>query len=150
MTNQLPQIRAKAIDILSRREHSRLELRQKLLTKGFPTELIEMVLQQLVQDNLLSEERFIDNFIHSRINKGYGPLRIQQELRQRGIEKEMIQQAIDNNDEKWQQSAIQVRQKRFGTSLPKTPLERQKQSRFLLYRGFTGSHIKTALSQQPE
>jgi SOS response regulatory protein OraA/RecX len=40
MTNQLLQIRAKAIDILSRREHSRLELRQNLLAKNFPTELI--------------------------------------------------------------------------------------------------------------
>lgn len=148
MTNQMSQIRAKAIDYLSRREHSHLELQQKLLKKGFAMEDIQLVLQQLGHDNLLSEERFMDSFIYSRQIKGYGPLRIQQELRQRGIAKEVILATLNINDDRWQQSAIRVKQKRFGAALPNTPLERQKQSRFLFYRGFTNAQIKIALSTQ--
>lgn len=148
MTDQFKQAWARAIDILSRREHTNLELRQKLLNKGFPSEVIERVLVQLCNDNLLNEERFIESFLHSRMSKGYGPLRIQQELRQRGIIKEMIQEVLDIEDDKWYESAIQVRQKRFGTLLPQTQQEWQKQSRFLLYRGFTNIQVKVALSKQ--
>ena len=41
-------IRARAIDLLARREHSRLELRQKLAQRGFPAEHLDPVLDQLL------------------------------------------------------------------------------------------------------
>ena len=53
-------IRAKAMELLARREHSRLELRQKLMQRGFPTERIESVLDQLVADRLLHEGRYAE------------------------------------------------------------------------------------------
>ncbi|NJM12471.1 MAG: hypothetical protein HC889_11860 [Synechococcaceae cyanobacterium SM1_2_3] len=51
-------IRAKALELLTRREHSRLELRQKLSQRGFPTERIEAALDQLVAERLLDEGRY--------------------------------------------------------------------------------------------
>ena len=72
-------IRAKALDLLARREHSRLELRQKLVQRGFPSDRIEPVLDQLVEERLLDENRYAELYACARADKGYGPLRIARE-----------------------------------------------------------------------
>lgn len=147
VTDTLLQAICNAMDFLSRREHTSQELRQKLTRKGFEPQVIEWALLQLRTDNLLNEDRFIDSFIYSRLRKGQGPLRIEQELRKRGISKEKSKTALDSYDhEYWQQRACEVRQKRFGQSLPKTPRERGKQMRFLQSRGFTNEQMRVALS----
>jgi len=134
------------MDFLSRREHSRFELARKLARKGFESTIIDAVLSQLQADNLLSDQRFAESFVHSRINRGYGPLRIRQELRQRGVSDDLSTEALENNED-WDELACHVREKRFGESLPKKPQERAKQSHFLYYRGFTSSQIKIALKK---
>ena len=53
-------IRKKAMDYLSRREHSRYELYKKLSTHNFDRELINQELDILIKDNLLSDERFVE------------------------------------------------------------------------------------------
>ena len=78
-------IRAKAIELLARREHSWLELRQKLVQRGFSSSSIELVLDQLMEDRLLHEGRYAELYVCSRVDRGYGPLRIAGELRERGI-----------------------------------------------------------------
>lgn len=139
--------RRAALDFLSRREHSRFELAQKLGQKGFDSTTIDFVLSRLQAENLLSEQRFVESFVHSRINKGYGPLYIRQALRQRGIASELVTELLENI-ENWAVLACQVRQKRFGEALPKNLPERAKQSRFLRYRGFTALHINSALKKK--
>ena len=135
-----------AIAFLSRREHARLELRHKLARQGFESQVIEQALSQLQADNLLSEERFVENYVYVRINKGYGPLRIQQELRERGISEDLLTKALTTDEAFWTTRASQVRQKRFGQDLPATEQDKAKQVRFLQYRGFTSHQIKTAIS----
>jgi regulatory protein len=145
MDNNLAFIRQKAMIFLGQREHSLLELRRKLARYSFESSLIEQVLTQLQAENLLSEERFIESFVRARMMKGYGPLRIQQELRQRGIE-----HLLDVADNVWVEQACRVRQKRFGCTLPRDPHQRAKQMRFLRYRGFSHSQIKKVLSSVPK
>jgi regulatory protein len=131
---------------LARREHASQELRNKLSRKGFDLGTIDQALIQLRHDNLLSDQRFVESFIHSRLSKGHGPLRIGQDLRKYGIDKEMLFSAMNHYDaDYWQTLACQVRQKRFGQTLPKTPQERAKQSSFLQYRGFNHEQIRVAL-----
>ena len=89
--------------MLARREHSRVELQEKLTKKGFPREQIECALEQLVANNLQSDQRFLEDFIRSRVLKGNGPLRISQELRQRGIEDGLSY--IDEQSIDWQEVA---------------------------------------------
>jgi len=143
-TDRLTPIRQKAMLLLGQREHSRSELKQKLTRYAFEMPLIEQILTQLQADDLLSEERFIESFLRSRIAKGYGPLRIQQELRQRGI----TDYSIEMNDEVWIERACHVRQKRFGQGFPRDLHEKAKQMRFLQYRGFNSAQIKMALHDQ--
>jgi len=137
------QARNSAIGYLSIREHASDELRHKLLKKGFAASVIDKVVIQLQTDNLLSDERFVESYVRIRINKGFGPLRIQQELRERGISDELL----NGLDEAWVTRARLARQKRFGQELPQGKRELAKQIRFLQYRGFTTSQIQGALSQ---
>lgn len=139
-----------AVKYLSRREHSCLELRQKLARKGYESSLIEAVLTQLQAENLLNEERFIEDFIHSRKQKGFGPLKIEQELRERGIEEQWIKEKLAPQDSQWVELAYQARQKRFGHLSSQESSEQAKQIRFLQSRGFSYSQIKAALSLSDE
>jgi len=143
--SSLTHARSSAINYLSKREHSELELRHKLTHKGFETNIIDQVLSQLQIDNLLSNERFVEAYVHSRIKKGFGPLRIQQELRERGITGELQTEHLDTHDPVWITYARKAREKRFGQNW-QGEREFGKQVRFLQYRGFTSSQIKAALA----
>ena len=147
MTNHLvQQIQNCAQAYLANREHSRLELYHKLIKKGFDSAIIDTVLTQLQADNLLSDERFVENYLRVRISKGYGPLRIEQELRERGISSTLLSQALHFHDPQWIICAQQAWQKRFGQNLSGERREQAKQIRFLQYRGFTSTQIKAVLS----
>lgn len=127
--------------MLARREHSRTELRRKLKSRGFDSESIEDVLQGLANEGLQSDHRYTESFLNSRINKGYGPVRLAMELRERGIEADLIETCIENLDIDWIDTLHSVRQKKFGEKLPETYNAQLKESRFLQYRGFTAEQI---------
>src|SRR3546814_21124082 len=80
------------MDLLARREHGRVELARKLRQRGAPPELIEQALDRLCEQGLLSESRYLESFVRSRANAGYGPLRIREELAQRGLARADIEQ----------------------------------------------------------
>jgi len=137
--------RKKAMDLLARREHSVAELQQKLVTKGHDADIVTEVLGQLEQEGLLSDDRFTEAFVRYRRKNGYGPHRIQSELRQRGVSEKMQAAYLEVGDPQWFEQAAQVRQKRFGGGLPEDFKERAKQARFLQYRGFTGEQIREVM-----
>jgi regulatory protein len=76
------------------------------------------------------------------MQKGYGPVRLRQELRERGIEDAMIDISIENLDVDWIQSLSEVRNKKFGAKMPRDYKEQARESRFLQYRGFTSEQIR--------
>ncbi|MDM8558548.1 regulatory protein RecX [Candidatus Parabeggiatoa sp. HSG14] len=142
----LTQAHSSAIEYLSRREHASLELRQKLTRKGFDQSVIDNLVIQLQQNNLLSDARFAECYIRARINKGFGPLHIQQELLKRGIERELFSEMLNTNDVDWIKRVHLLREKRFGQDVPQSKRELDKQVRFLQYRGFTHFQIQSVLS----
>ena len=112
--------RRRALDLLARREHSRLELERKLLQRSFVPEIVEEVLDRLQTDGLLDEGRFLDSFIRTRIGKGQGPARIQAELGQRGIDRSRVQAWLREAEFNWPSLAAGVREKRFGPNRPES------------------------------
>ena len=99
-------IRMKAMDLLARREHSFFELKLKLLKKDFKEEQVVSELHQLIDDNLLSDARFTEAFISSRKEQGKGPLRIESELQERGIDEALIaSHLMDVDDNEWSKIA---------------------------------------------
>jgi regulatory protein len=143
MTQDRPACRRGAMDLLARREHSRLELERKLAAKSFDVALVADVLDELEREGLLSAERFVQSFVEARFARGQGPARISRELAVRGIEPS----ALDLDDQRfdWTALARQVRIKRFGRAPPGSLKEKARQIRFLEYRGFSHDQIKRAL-----
>lgn len=129
-----------SVSLLARREHSSLELQRKLLAKGFPEPLIEATLQRLAADKLLSDERFAEAYVQSRMNRGFGPLRIEAELRERGTPADLIKAWVTPNAQHWREQARVTWRKRFGRE-PKDYQERARQMRFLQQRGYTTDQI---------
>jgi regulatory protein len=130
-----------AVSYLARREHSALELRRKLDKSGFDTADIELVLTQLQQADLQSDERFAESYVRSRINRGYGKTRIRMELQERGVADELIRDSLQQAEIDWFALAAEVRSKRFGEQNPEDFKSRAKQQRFLQYRGFSHDEI---------
>jgi regulatory protein len=138
-------VREAAMDYLSRREHSTHELTQKLLTREYEPEDVHAALEKLIDEGLLSDERFTEAFVYYRRQRGSGPFKIQAELRQKGVSDAMIAQFLDERDSAWLNVAQEVRVKKFGAALPSDIKEKVKQARFLQQRGFTHEQIRNAL-----
>lgn len=142
------QILKTALGFLSRREHSTKELNLKLTAKDYNQKKIEIILADLKQQNLLSDERFAEVYVRFRKEKGFGPLKIQQELQQRGVSAQIIEQYANGRDQSWYEDIVRVRNKRFGEKLPEEFQSRVKQIQFLQNRGFNEDHINVVFEKE--
>lgn len=142
-------IRFAAMNYLARREHSQNELRQKLAKRFAASELLEAVLQQLKGEGLQSDQRFTQSFVAARMRKGQGPVRIANELRQKGVAPDLVEAALDLDEQEWNDLASSVLDKKYRRPF-NSIAEKAKQGRFLQYRGFTGDQIRQALKRSAD
>lgn len=98
----------RCIDLLSRREHSQVELRRKMQHSGVDDQLIEVVLTRLQTDNYQSDERFAEVFTRSRVARKYGAKKITYELKQKGIENHLVNQEIIKYNDDFLENAQQL------------------------------------------
>ena len=131
---------------LARREYSCYELHDKLLKKGCAEAIVAETVKRLEQERLVSDDRFMESLIQARRNRGYGPLRIQKELQEKGVTAEAIERWLDVSGREWLEDIRRVQRKKFGARLPKNYPERARQARFLQYRGFTYDQIQKVLN----
>ena len=95
--NRLFHIKQRAFRYLGRRQHSTSELRIKLKQKGYETELINQVLDDLKQKNYLDDTKFAEMFVEEKIKlKLWGEQKLRSELIKRGIKSEIISDVIRN------------------------------------------------------
>ena len=138
----------RAVGLLSRREHSEKELRAKLLRKGGAQDTIAQVIQDLKQRDYLSDQRFTDMFVQSRMERGDGPLKIRHQLESRGVAESTINQYLNQSDQVWEDILLKVWSKKFGEAVPSDYKEWARQARFLQSRGFTSELIRKVVSFQ--
>ena len=74
-----------ALKMLMRREHSKLELFNRLQLMGYDDDIINSSISKLVEQNYQSDDRFAEAFMLMRFNQGKGPIKIASELKMRGI-----------------------------------------------------------------
>ncbi len=129
-------VRRTAMDLLARREHGRVELSRKLRQRGATAELIDAALDRLTEEGLLSESRYLESFVSYRARSGYGPVRIREELSQRGLARADIEQALRECGIDWREQMEDVWRRKFGEQ-PNDARERAQQGRFLAYRGYS-------------
>lgn len=137
----------RAIRFLVLREHSGLELSRKLTQIGFSKEIIETVLQRLILEGYQSDRRYAEAYLKSRSDRGYGPLAIARDLKERGVNQTIIESIMIIDESYWQEQACRVKSKKFGDNLPSTLPERAKLYRFLQYRGFTDQQITITMKK---
>ncbi|MCL6263054.1 recombination regulator RecX [Craterilacuibacter sp. RT1T] len=135
-------LKARAVELLSRREYSRRELQQRLKPHAENPEEIEAVLTELAERHWQSDERFAGQFAEIK-GRRWGSRRLTQALREKGVDKDTIAGAIESHDDL--AVACDVWQRKFG-SLPQTQQEKAKQMRFLAARGFPMDVISKVLS----
>lgn len=130
-----PSLRARALRLLARREHSRLELQRKLAPYAQDPGEIENLIGDLVRRGWLSEQRVVEQLIHAHRGK-FGSQRIRQQLLDKGIDEEQVARALPLLREGDIEAARAVWQRKFRGKLPCGMAERAKQVRFMQSRGF--------------
>lgn len=134
-----------AVRLLSRREHSALEIRDKLLKRDFEESEIEQAITELQQGGWLSDERFAEAYIRMRQIKGFGPIRIAIELNERGVKEGIVDHFMYADNDSWQQTLEQQYLKKYKNRPIEDYSEKAKRIRFLQYRGFTFDAIYEVL-----
>lgn len=125
-----------AVRLLSRREHSAFEIRDKLLKRDFDSEEIDRVIIELQQGGWLSDERFAEAYIRMRQLKGFGPVRIAMELNERGVKEHIVDDYLHADDDSWRQTLEQQYRKKYKDKPIEDYSDKAKRIRFLQYRGF--------------
>ena len=132
-----------AVRYLTRREYGIEELRQRLLQRGAEKAIAEKVVSDLADENLVSDQRFTEMYVRTRMRRLFGPLKIRGELRSRGISDFLIARELSFEQETWFENASQWAEKRCHGELDYAG--RVKIYRALMNRGFTHEQANVAL-----
>ncbi len=136
----------KALRFLSYRPRSEEEIRKNLLKKKSPQEIIEKIISKLKEYKFINDEEFVKWWIEQRTNFKPRSLRlIKMELKQKGIDKELIDETIDHlpstiDDLESAKKLIERRLQRYK-NLPRDE-KFQKIARYLASKGFNYDIIK--------
>jgi len=139
-------LKAHALQMLAQREHSRVELRRKLLARAdgdevAPEAAVDALIDWLEANRYFSPQRFVESRVHARAGR-FGNLRIRQELAQHQVS--LPPEAARALAESELDRARAVWAKRFPE--PATDAAgRARQARFLVGRGFTPEVIRRVL-----
>jgi regulatory protein len=141
-----PSLKSRALRMLVRREHSREELRRKLERLAVEGESVEVILDDLTQRGWLSDARFAEQAIRAR-SRRFGPLKVAQQLRSRGVADETISAGFRAAGEEGAADIGRVWGSRFHAP-PVDERERGRHVRFLQGRGFALDNIFRFLKSQ--
>lgn len=131
----------RAVRLLARREHGASELANKLHQKGFSVADAEAALLECQRLGFQSDARFVECLCNQRVRQGYGPVRIRQELMHLQIDRALIDEVLQKEQDHWLDHAVGVWKKKYKVAYKFTFAEIQKQKQFLLYRGFSNDTI---------
>ncbi len=135
-----PSLTARALRLLSSREHSRAELERKLLPHASDVDSLAQMLDALQTKGFISEARVAESVLHRRAAK-LGAARVKQELLAKGLDGVTVAAAMERLRTTELERARAVWRKKFAQP-PQDATERAKQMRFLASRGFEGDVIR--------
>lgn len=134
------------VDLLSRRDHSTKEIQDKLKGQGFSPSSIESAVEKARQSRYLDDARFASYFVDERVRRGWGRIKIEQELRRKGVDPAEIpgypEEYFDEQSDVERAAALLARK-----SIPENkPFE--KLVRHLMSKGFSYSIARDAVQQR--
>ena len=141
-------LKGRALKLLAAREHSRKELERKLAPHEAEPGQVQAALDELQARGFLDEQRVVDSLLHRRAGR-LGAGRIRQEVQAKGLDAELVAQAVTSLKASEIERARAVWLRKFGT-LPANATEHARQARFLAARGFGGEVIRRVLGGSAE
>ena len=135
----------KSLDLLSRREHSRKEIKEKLLLRYENTEQVNTVLEKLVSNNLINDSRFAEAYVLNRKRKGFGPKKIIFELISKGVTESIANEVVEIEGG-WIEAARSAFKKKYKNDPNIEIKEKLKQKTFLQNRGFGFKEIESVFT----
>ena len=140
---QEPSLKARALRLLARREHSRQELARKLSAHAADGEDVDALLDDLVKRGWLSDARYAEQAIRAKARR-FGPLKVTHELRARGLDAETIAAAFRAAAADGVSSMESIWRSRFH-GVAADAREHARQARFLQGRGFALEEVLSFL-----
>jgi regulatory protein len=138
-----PSLKGRALRLLSQREHSRAELERKLAAHEDEPGTLALALDELQAKGFISEARVLDSVIHRRAAK-LGENRIRQELQDKGLDPQLVSQALSELRASEYGRARDLWRKKFGEAAD-DQVARARQARFLISRGFSAEVVHRVL-----
>lgn len=144
-------LKARAVRVLSRREHSRVELERKLAPHAESLEQIQAVIADLERQGFFSEQRFAESFVKRRGEK-FGMQRVKLELSAHQLDSELSTRVLSQLKTSEFDRALAVWQRKFGHLEINANdfASRAKQHQFLLQRGFSSDSIRQVFKEHPQ
>ena len=140
-----PSLKARAISLLSRREHSSVELRRKLARYSEDPSELDAVLEALRLGGWLSEQRFAESLVHRKASR-QGTRRILNELRQHHLPETTISEVAKQLEGSEFERARAVWLKKYGVA-PADAKEYARQFRYMAARGFRADGLRRILAE---
>lgn len=149
------QLREIALRLLARREHSTYEIRTKLLARGGSLEHVVTTIDELCAEGHLSDNRFTEVAVRSRLRTADGPLKIRGYLLQRGIIDSLIKRYLPSDEELWLERAVKLDQlnctkRDISLQDAKTTEAWSIRSRLLKNRGYPANIIRQVLESEAD
>ena len=141
-------LKGRALRLLGLREHSRAELERKLAPHEKEPGQLPRLLDELQSKGFIDERRVMESVLHRRASR-LGAARIRQELQGKGLDSQLVAQALEQLQPTELQRAREVWHKKFADP-PRDARERGQQARFLMARGFGAEVIRRVLSAAPD
>lgn len=143
-------VKIAALRFLKIRPHSITELKEKLENKGFAQTEVEFVLHELIASGLLDDRAFTRNWINYRLARPFGFRRIIQELKLKGVDQGIIDQAVADVHGEYEPAsvALELAERRWQR-MPDIDLGKKKKRvlDFLLRRGFEAATAIKVLNE---
>lgn len=140
-------LKVAVVDLLSRREHSRWELQQKLLSCAASADDLHRVLDELAERGWQSDQRYVGSYIRTKTLRNIGPVRLFQELRQKGVAESLIREGLQESEVDWFEMACDAALKKANGLNLSEQKDKAKLYRFLAYRGFNTDQVQYALDE---
>ncbi len=138
-----------AIKLLTFRDRTEKELRDRLTEKGFEEGEIEETLELLKGYGYIDDERYAKKFVSDGINvRGHGPGRIKIELLKKGVDREIIEAALENENPDPREQIAQILGRRFSDSDLSNPKERSRILGYFARRGYAVRDVISAVNER--
>ena len=126
------------------------DVRDKLKTFDIPQKEKNEILDYLLDNRFVNDERFAKSFVRGKINQsGWGTNKIRFHLIQKGIDKEIIDEALGQTDEEtYRQRLIDILKTKSKTVKAETDFEKKRKlAAYAMQKGFEGSLVWEVLKK---